>query len=1119
MQMMQALLTDADNKRLTKSAAVQIWMKRLEVIALDADDVLDELTYEGIRLNAEVKNSKRKKVRNFFSSSNPLAFRHKIVAKIKNINSLLDELYQEASGIGLMAVELVNSSVELNEILQTGPFVDDSEIIGRNDDISSIVNWLLNSKDEKALPVISIVGMPGQGKTTLAQLIYKNDEVVKYFDCRLWVCVSDKFVVDRLLNEMVEALTQTHSNMTNREAIVKKLQVILTNKRIFLVLDDVWNENRAKWDCLKKSLLEIGGSSGSKIMITTRSEDVSLTMQACMAHHLGTLSDEESWNLFKQVAFANGGAVETPELVSIGKKILKKCGGVPLAVKALGGLLYARKNGREWLDSVLPSLRLSYNHLPLISLKQCFRYCSLFQKDSIMEKDELIQLWIAQGYLHCSKENHLEMEDIGGNYLNILLRNSLLQVDKKDEYDNIKTCKMHDLVHDLALDVSKNYCLTTDGEEVNVEIKAIHLALISGKKSLLEIPTGNFQRMRTLFSGGVFLENMLMKLKKLRILVLNCDDATELPNSIGKLKHLRFLDVSKTRIFKLPDSITKLYYLQTLRLHGLEDLPKEFGNLINMRHFYIYKVEPSNNEEMKCLLPGIGQLSFLRTLPYFVVSEEEGCQINELQGLDNLQGTLKIYGLVKIKNGVEAKKANIKGKSNIDTLEFHWSCRSEKVYYDEVNDEDVLEELIPHTNVGGIKISGYHGSRFPSWIATPSCSYLLRNLVKIILENCNMCRKIPPLGHLVCLKFAEINNMDGVARPTTDKVIVFPALKQLTLRSMSSLEEWLDIEELNCSVVPIKVFPQLEELSISFCRSLNKLPNIRCLKSLRKLSILFCYGLDFLPDELGTLESLEDIRISDCPNIFYFPHIHRLQSLRKLCIEHCSKLTCLPEGLQSLKLLKDFRVVGLPKLVEIPDVHSLESLRWLDIEDCQNLSALPNGLEFCPSLDYLIIRKCPALLLEGLHRLTSLKRLTLGPFSDDLDSFPWIGDKIPNFKCPFSPLEKVSLYGWPKITSLPEQLQLYPVTELVICEFNGLLALPEFLGNIQSLQILDVWRCENLMYFPSANAMQSLKNLKKVRIEKCPLLEERCTPGTGPEWHKIMHIPEIVTTSKSKLKT
>lgn len=191
-----------------------------------------------------------------------------------------------------------------------------------------------------------------------------------------------------------------------------KLKESLNGKKFLLVLDDVWNENYNNWDRLRTPLKV--GSNGSKIIVTTRSENVALVMRSVHTHRLGQLSFEDCWWLFAKHAFENGDPSAHPYLEAIGKEIVKKCQGLPLAAKTLGGLLHFKVEAEEWdnilrsemwdlpSNEILPALRLSYYHLPS-HLKQCFAYCSIFPKDYQFQKERLVLLWMAEGFCNNQK--------------------------------------------------------------------------------------------------------------------------------------------------------------------------------------------------------------------------------------------------------------------------------------------------------------------------------------------------------------------------------------------------------------------------------------------------------------------------------------------------------------------------------------------------------------------------------------------------------------------------------------------------------------------------------------------------------------------------------------------
>ncbi|KAL3497613.1 hypothetical protein ACH5RR_040345 [Cinchona calisaya] len=1097
--MIQALLSDAQSKQST--TPVHLWLKNLESIALDADIVLDEFGYEVLRRKIETR--KWDGLRRFFCCSNPDPFRVKMAHEVKNIMVSLEEAFKEANQIGLRAVELTNTRPNPREIRLTHPFVDDSEIVGRDDDISSVKRMLTSSNYKKDLPVIAVVGMGGQGKTTLAQLVYKNDAVVWHFDERIWVCVSEDFKVERLLNEMLQSLTGKKVEMTNWEALVKELQKKLKEKRYLLVLDDVWNENHEEWESMRNCLLGIGGSKESKIMVTTRSDVVVEVMRTSDCHRLRILSDDSSWLLLEKIAFAEGGPTRTQALVDIGKKIVRRCGGVPLAIKAVAGLLYSKKDAWEWseidrttqiwnyptsrgMDRALSAIKLSYDHLPSLSLKQCFAACSIFPKDTLLEKDVLIQMWMAQGLINPLKESSLQMEDIGSNYVNMLLQRSLLQNPEKDFFNNITRCKMHDLVHDFSLCVSKIYCFNMEVESHDQtaegnDIEAVHLLLISDKQK--RIKKENLKRisskLRTLIlNGSAYLEDILASFRYLSTLIVQNSEVDVLPTAVGDMKLLSYIDITDTKISRLPDSVTKLYNLQTLRVNYLEELPKGFGNLINLRNFYMSR---------EFSLSGIRQLTNLRTLSEIrVVREVGGFQLEELEHLDNLRGELKIRGLEDVSRPESAGKANLWRKSNIHMLELIWDLVTE-----DPNGIEILEGLKPHSNLKSLTIQGCRCSSIPSWMVTKNHLSVLYNLVIIKLRNMPYCKQIPSLGDLPYLQVIEMNqlgsvecigsefygctNLDGASSSSNSHqaavTTLFPALRKLDLQYMRELSKWSDAM-IQSNSSSVNLFPLLEALYLFDLPRLGLLPN------------------------LGDLKCLQRLTIKNCKNLTRLPISKELVSLRELEIFDCRNLTSLfsedfDEGLQGFGSIESINLRSCPNLVGVPEIHSLQSLSRLWIDGCDGVLASWTRLETLTSLEELKIYGSPRFWPTNLQDLTRMTSLEIGGCYDEdddeaLDYFPWHDSKSGsnnNIQPYFVSLTSLELRGWRNLKSLPEPIQYIPaLRDLTIRSFADLEVLPEWLGKIPSLESLTIWKCPTLKQLPN------LPNLQQLFIQWCPLL-------------------------------
>ena len=257
----------------------------------------------------------------------------------------------------------------------------------------------------------------------------------------------------------------------NLDLLQQKLKESLGDKKFLLVLDDVWEKCHREWEGLRIPLLAAG--EGSKVVVTTRNPNVGKIMRADHTHPLEGLSKAHCWSLFQKLAFENKDSCPYPQVLeSIGRKLVAKCRGLPLAVKALRSLLYSKTDRREWeqiLESeiwglqdheILPSLLLSYQDLPL-HLKRCFAYCSIFPKKHEFNREPLILLWTAEGLLQFSKSNK-RMSKVGEQYFDELLSKSFLQKSVFNESWFV----MHDLMHDLAQYIFREFCIGFEDDKV-----------------------------------------------------------------------------------------------------------------------------------------------------------------------------------------------------------------------------------------------------------------------------------------------------------------------------------------------------------------------------------------------------------------------------------------------------------------------------------------------------------------------------------------------------------------------------------------------------------------------------------------------------------------------------
>ncbi|CAA2980444.1 disease resistance RGA3 [Olea europaea subsp. europaea] len=1108
-----------DAARYENDKGVNSWLKDLEDAAYDADIVLDEIKYEDLRRPIEMPDEiKPMRCLNIFCCTNTtLTFQREMAHKIKDINANFKRLNNEADSLGLNRVKDNRLATPL--IIETTSFTVDPIVIGRDIDESKILETITSSINN-FLTVLPIVGMGGLGKTTLARKIYNHHRTETHFNKRIWVCVSENFDELTLFKRILELLGKD-SGGGSKQAVVQKIHEELKDKRYLLVLDDLWNEEEGVWNAFKNTLVGASSNKGNCIIVTTRKEKVASIVKTFeLPCNLRLLTDDECWSIIRTMVFQDK---EVPNQFAItGLEIARKCRGLPLAANVIGRVLQGKeieewdsilRNGLSNLEEgekgVLQVLKVSYDRLPYSSLKKCFSFCSLFVKDSVMRREDLIQLWMAEGFLLNNKES--EMETTGNQFFNILLQNFFFQEPEKDDYGNIKSCKMHDLVHDLALLVSKSKSpMNMDDHTADDILQLRHLAIDSNGEETRKHIKETASYLRTLFLRSSVPDEVLSYVKHLHSLKLCHANIEELPTSIGTLKHLRYLDVSENyELTTLPESICKLYNLQTLstslRFSGSRRLPRDMQFLIHLRHIYFYVLFQGDFE----MPPKIGSLSHLQTLPLFSVSDKEGCRIDQLGKLKKLKGKLEIRNLELVSCKTEAEQADMAGKLDIYDLTFYWGG---SMYSTESNidDESILEGLQPHEKLKRLIIEGFRDKNFPFWTRNMGICKVIGGplvifdkLIEFRIINCFECEEIPMLGHLQHLKYLSLQSLGNLRsiRPSfygesdckatssndgQDIKLSFPSLKRLMIYSMPNLTEW---EEARMS--RIQVFPCLECLDISFFGKLAHVPPLRGSgASLKEMTIHSCPELRELPYDFGSLQSLETLRIKDCRNLQSIPYQNGqkgLLSLRRLNIENCYELSNLPnEMLECSKSLQSLSVSKCPNLTSLPKLSGMQSLQKLIVIGCDNLTSFPK--------------------LSGIGCPNSLIELRIGKFSKSVqfNSFQDFLDGIEHIKS----LEILSLRGQVDWVSLPDQLQhVTSPKNLSIWDF-GMEELPDWFGNLSSLEVLKLSSCEKLRHLPSKEAMQRLTKLRILIISSCPLLRERCKQDSGPnsEWPKISHI-------------
>ncbi|XP_006356392.1 putative disease resistance protein At3g14460 [Solanum tuberosum] len=1056
----QAVLSDAENTQASDQFVSQ-WFNELLDAVDTAENLMEQVNYEALRLKVEGQHQNLAETSNHRVSD---AFFLDIKDKLEDTIEILEDLQKKIGPLGL------KEHFGLTKQETTTPstsLVDNFDIFGRQNDFEDLIDRLLSEDaNGKNLTVVPIVGMGGVGKTTLVQAVYNDEKVNDHFDLKAWHCVTEEYDAFRLTKGLLQQIGSCDSKgYDNLNQLQVKLKEGLSGRKFLVVLDDVWNDSYSEWDDLRN--LFVQGRMGSKIIVTTRKESVAL-MMGSGAINVGTLSSEASWDLFKRHSLENRDPKEHPELEKVGKKIADKCGGLPLALKALAGILRCKSEVDEWRDIlrseiwelpssfnvILPALMLSYNDLPP-HLKRCFAYCAIYPKGYQFCKDQVIHLWIANGLV--------QQFHSGDQYFFELRSRSLFEKVPESEWKP-EGFLMHDLINDLARNVSSNLCIRLEENKGSHMLeKCRHMSYSMGEG-------GDFEKLNSLFQSEKIksflpiniqlrdqiklskrvLHNLLPSLTSIRALSLSCYEIVELPNDLFiKLKFLRFLDVSRTKIKRLPDSICVLYNLETLLLSScddLEDLPLQMEKLINLRHLNI-----SNTYLLKMPL----HLSKLKSLDVlvgakFLISDCGGLRMEDLGELHNLYGSLSILELQNVVDRRKALKAKMREKNHVEKLSLEWSGSS--TADNSQTERDILDELCPHTNIKEVEITGYRGTNFPNWLADP----LFYKLEKLSLCHCKDCDSLPALGQLRSLKFLSIREMHGITEVTEEFFgslsfkKPFNSLEKLEFEDMPEWKQW--------HVLGNGEFPALEKLSIQNCPKLiGKLPEN--LSSLTELIISRCPVLNLeTPIQLSNLQifDVDDSPLFDDSELFG-SQLEGMKQIEGLFIGECNSLTSFPFSI-------------LPS-----------TLKEIGIFRCQKLKLeAPVGDMISSSYCNMFLEK---LTLCGFD--TSIDDISpeLVPRARKLDVFS--SQNLTKFFIPTA-TDSLSIWNCKNLEKLSGACGGTQMTHLRIIRCSKLKWLPEHMQELlPSLKELHLSYCPEIEFFPEGGLPF---NLQMLEIRNCKKL-------------------------------
>ncbi|XP_047952977.1 putative disease resistance protein At1g50180 [Salvia hispanica] len=854
----KALLIDAKRQQ-HDTETVRSWLKQVRDLAYRAEDAIS--LYATIKVSSRISLLRRCSciLKGSFSL-------HQIASEVKEIKSEIARVNTSMQNYGLKSIIQGESSADGSERRwQTFPF-DTEVFVGKEEEVEQLVSHIVGDEEH---PVISLWGMGGIGKTTIARKVYNHPSTRRSFESFAWVCISQKCDSKSVLEDVMTQLSPIHNGSDlSLPELTRQLFQVQQVKKCMLVVDDIWSTHH--WEHLKHAF-----NPKTKILLTTRIYSVAKIGFAIKA---GLLSDDEGWELLKKKAsthmnFPNFQSEENNMLEKIGREMVGKCGNLPLAVSLLGGILSNKKSSKEWglvnenitallyrgvenvKDEIQGVLYLSYQDLPYY-LKPCFLYMGIYKEDEVITAIDLCLMWIAQGMI--SRENNsdeVNLVEIAQHYLSELASRSVVEIvcDDPIRGQTTRLCKLHDVVREMCLSVGmeEDFGLQNLDYEGGAFSGFLHASLSRVKTRHLvvnlksEIKEENNELTVTcnenttrivrslLFINDIhgrseieFPEFDLKNFKVLKTLSLSGVNfkGGKLPKAISKLFLLRILSLRDCNFDELPSSVSNLVYLHTLDLWNSRNIwiPNDVLNrMVRLKHLFLptYHVGFEEIEDYRLMLDGLEQLE---TLVGFNSLVHQLNSPTKMKNLRHFEGTVH------------------DNQSLSDII--HASCTSWK-------------DLI----CGGLKIrDGCQFSSADEDVMNFKKLFTLHNLYIFV-----------PIGNLLKELGNQVYTSNLVLLILSDSEILEDPMETLgklpLLVDLLMSERCFLGEQITCHA---SAFPRLEKLGIA------GLPNLRewkvekgAMPLVSKMGIHNCPCLEMVPDGFIFLDALKDLHICGMPEV------------------------------------------------------------------------------------------------------------------------------------------------------------------------------------------------------------------------------------------------------------
>lgn len=841
---------------------VRVWMKQVREIAYDAEDCIDDF----VRGDAMASSLRSRFVRSLLASLGPAGGRrHRHVAvQLQELKARARDAGERRSRYGVLPPPAPRTALRpgSGSGSQLDPrlhalFREEAQLVGIDGPRDELVGWVMD--EEARLRVLAIVGFGGLGKTTLARMVSGSPQVkgADFQYCSPLLILSQTLNVRALFQHMLRELNQRprlglvaggqhddsiamddNTGLHGMESwetalLAEKLRRYLQDKRYIVILDDIWTSSA--WENIKCAFPD--NEKGSRIIITTRNEDVA---NICCCHSqdrvykIQRLSEMASQELFFKRIFGFANGTPNNELEEVSNAILKKCGGLPLAIVSIGSLLASKPNRtkQEWqkvcdnlgseletnptLEGTKQVLTLSYNDLPY-HLKACFLYLSIFPENHVIKRGPVVRMWIAEGFI--TQKHGLSMEEVAERYFDEFVTRRMVHPMKIDWSGKVRSCRVHDIMVEVIMSKSleENFAsyLCDNGSTLVSHDKIRRLSIQSSSSHAVQRTCANASvaHVRT-FRMSPSLEETPSFFAQLRLLrVLDMQGSSCLSNKdldcICKFFQLKYLSLRNTSISKLPRLIGRLNHLETLDIREtlVKKLPSSARNLICLKHLLVgHKVQLTRTGSVKFfrvqsgleMTPGVlRKMASLQSVGHIEIKRHPSV-FQEISLLRNLRKLNVLFRGVEV-NWKPFLELLRKLPSSVRSLSIH--------IFDGEGNSSSMEMLSsvesPPLLLTSFSLTGKL-ERLPRWVAS------LRNVSTLTLRDSGLrADAIDVLGdlpNLLCLKLYH--------KSYADSCLVFPRGKfgRVKLLIIDNLENIDKVHFEGGSV------PHLERLTLSFLR-------------------------------------------------------------------------------------------------------------------------------------------------------------------------------------------------------------------------------------------------------------------------------------------------------------